>query len=388
MLPRDADADRDIVQLIEARGYPVETHQVVAADGYVLTMNRIPGGRSSIGDTAAQECDGSRKPAVLAMHGLLGSAVNWVGNFADQSLGFVLADAGYDVWLGNLRGCTLSRGHLNLSADKDARFWDFSFQEMIEYDLPAMIDHVLEETGLSRIGYVGHSQGTLVMFGLLSSAPEYNDKVALFVALAPVTAPANVILYGKEQLLALSQKPELRKMLLKMGEFGEQGPLWQRLGDGLCRSEETVSFCYAISNASFGPSAMANLSRFHVYLHQIPAGTSWKNLLHFAQIVRTGKFCKYNYGAYKNKKRYGQALPPCYTLEKIRAPVAIFWGHGDTMSTPRDIDQIRTRLSSTVVDERVGSGPFAHLDFIYGFDARSVLHDRVVQLFRQYYDSC
>lgn len=48
---------------------------------------------------------------------------------------------------------------------------------MIEHDVPVTIDYVLEKTGLVKIGYVGHSQGTLVLFGLLSSNPAYNDKV-------------------------------------------------------------------------------------------------------------------------------------------------------------------------------------------------------------------
>jgi pimeloyl-ACP methyl ester carboxylesterase len=40
--------------------------------------------------------------------------------------------------------------------------------------------------------YVGHSMGTTMSFVLLSEKPEYNDKIRLFVALAPVAYMSHI----------------------------------------------------------------------------------------------------------------------------------------------------------------------------------------------------
>ena len=69
-----------------------------------------------------------------------------------------MANAGYDVWLGNNRGNKYSRKSLNCNPDTDSRrFFDFSFDELGEYDLNAQIDKVLSESGREKITYIGHS---------------------------------------------------------------------------------------------------------------------------------------------------------------------------------------------------------------------------------------
>ena len=47
------------------------------------------------------------------------------------------------MWLGNARGNIYSLNHTTLTTN-DKEFWDFSFQEMAEVDLPAMVEHVLK----------------------------------------------------------------------------------------------------------------------------------------------------------------------------------------------------------------------------------------------------
>ncbi|KAK4821207.1 hypothetical protein QYF61_015775 [Mycteria americana] len=63
-------------QIICFHGYHSKEHQV-PIDGYFLTVNRIPGPRLP----------------VLLQHGLVLDGSNWVSNFSNNSLGFILADA-------------------------------------------------------------------------------------------------------------------------------------------------------------------------------------------------------------------------------------------------------------------------------------------------------
>jgi pimeloyl-ACP methyl ester carboxylesterase len=66
----------------------------------------------------------SRKP-VLLQHGLLDSSFTWILNWPEQSLAYILADAGFDVWLGNVRGNRYSQGHVsNLT-----NFWEYSWDQ-------------------------------------------------------------------------------------------------------------------------------------------------------------------------------------------------------------------------------------------------------------------
>lgn len=60
--------------------------------------------------------------------------------------GFVFADAGYDVWLGNFRGNTYSREHAWLDVNSK-EYWDFSWDEMAHHDLPTMLNFIASATG-------------------------------------------------------------------------------------------------------------------------------------------------------------------------------------------------------------------------------------------------
>lgn len=169
---------------ISEHGYPVEEYKVRTSDGYILTLYRIPyGAKAGAGP-------GGKKEPVFIQHGFMSSAMDFLVTGPERALGFVLADAGYDVWLGNTRGSTYSRAHRDLTPDQK-KFWQFSFHEIGERDLPAMINYVLRKTNFKKLHYVGHSQGTTAFFVMCNLRPMMQEKIQTMNALAPVAYMTN-----------------------------------------------------------------------------------------------------------------------------------------------------------------------------------------------------
>lgn len=58
------------------------------------------------------------KPIIL-QHGLLDCSDTWIINDEDKAPAFLLANRGYDIWLGNSRGNKHSRNHTKYNPDKN-----------------------------------------------------------------------------------------------------------------------------------------------------------------------------------------------------------------------------------------------------------------------------
>lgn len=182
------------------------------------------------------------------MHCLLGSSADWVILGPDLALGYLLSDQNYDVWLGNARGNRYSRKHISLNPDS-RDFWLFSWHEIGIYDLPVTIDYVLDHTGQSSLFYCGHSQGSTIFWVMMSELPEYNSKIILMQAFAPVafmTNPRSPVVQAFAQNL---QTVEVLFATMGIFEFMPSSD-WLRTSTQLFCSE-TSSMAYMCQNALF-----------------------------------------------------------------------------------------------------------------------------------------
>ncbi|XP_067671238.1 lysosomal acid lipase/cholesteryl ester hydrolase-like [Haliotis asinina] len=362
----DPEVYMDATELITSKGFPCENHYVTTEDGFILNMQRIPHGKGN-------NTLGTAKRVVMLQHGLLGSSPNFLVNLANESLAYILADAGADVWLGNARGNTYSRAHKTLKPSDD-KFWEWSYDEMAKYDLPAMIDYILRTTGQPQIHYVGHSQGTLIGFAGFSQNKTLGQLVKTFIALAPVATVGHI--KSPIRLLAPFSK-ELKRAfaLFGHGELLPSKNTTKWLARTVCEDASVLCENLFFILNGFDYHSL-NSSRVPVYMAHTPAGTSTRNIIHFGQGVNSDKFLMFDFGsATANVAHYGQPTPPNYHPDEMDVPVVLFSGGNDFLADPEDVTWIRSKLKNIVGDHVIPH--WEHLDFILAMDASVLCYDEI-----------
>lgn len=354
-IPNDADYGRTMDELIVSRGFQFETHEVVTFDGYILVLFRI------INPLISPDL----KRPVMIQHGLFASSYDFVigdafghinSSIPSRNIAFTLAKEGYDVWLPNIRGNGVSNQHKWLDPFS-GQFWDFSFDEIIKYDIPAIIAYILRVTSRASLGYIGHSQGTLIMFGLLSHQPQYADIVKPFIALAPVAYVSAI----KGLIPALLP---LRHVIAAVG-----GPLKGKPDNstgpaGLCKVVPPA--CQLVANSLAGGfgSYQLDQSRLDVYIKNEPFTTSAKTVAHYAF-----NYMRKQFACYSPDGLTGSLLPTClYNLGNIVSKdIALISGSKDELADADDVNTLRRSLRVPLLVDQAIEG-WGHLDLIWGRD--------------------
>ncbi|XP_061716859.1 lipase 1-like [Cydia pomonella] len=359
------DARLNFTELSIKYGHSAEEHRVTTADGYILTLFRIPG----------------KKPPVLLLHGLIDCSDTFIirGN---SSLAITLANKGYDTWAANTRGNKYARQHTKLNPDTDLTFWDYSFHDHGYYDLPAIIDYILNATGHKTLKSIGHSEGTTDHFVLGSLRPEYNEKIQIFIAMAPsvffkhLTPPLSLII-GMGPLLDQVSRP------FEIEELFREGSIEKIAFEEICN--RNAVFCRELL-FQVGGHDPKRLERdfLSVLFGHFPTSGSRKGLIHYNQLGLRKRFGLFDYGAASNLKRYRQTEPPDYNLTQFSMKTALFAGNNDLICDVKDVEYLRTVLPNVVEYHLMDSKRWNHYDFVWGNDMQKTLYPYILKLLEKF----
>ncbi|KAJ4730122.1 Lipase [Melia azedarach] len=367
-----AASDGICVSMVEKQNYVCEEHKVITKDGYILSMQRIPVGRSG--------GERGNRPPVLLQHGLLMDAITWLLLPPEKSLALVLADNGYDVWLANTRGTKYSRGHVSLSPDESV-FWNWSWDELVAYDLPATFQYVHDQTG-QKLHYVGHSLGTLIALASFSENQLVN-KLRSAALLSPIA-------YVGQMTSPLAKNAAdnfLAEALYWLGldEFDPRGEAVIKLLKDICKKPGVD--CTNLLTSFTGQNCCLNSSIVDIFLEHEPQPTATKNMIHLAQMIREGTIRMYDYKNEEvNKKHYGQPNPPAYNMTSIPNDLPLFLSYGgaDALSDVNDVKILLDSLKDHEGDKLVIQfrEDYAHADNVLAENAAQVVYDPLMAFFK------
>ncbi|XP_068625214.1 lipase 3-like [Battus philenor] len=370
--------DENFTEIASRYGYVSEEHTVVTSDGYILKLFRIPKGKS---------CHGPRKqPPVLIMHGLLQSSDSWVDSGPSAGLAFLLSDACYDLWAGNVRGSYYGRKHIRLDPDLDAEFWDFSSHEMGILDLPAIFDYVLTCTKSDDLMYLGFSQGSRIFFTMCSDTSGYCDKARISIHMAQAAIIANtrsvpVTALGDfyAAITPFLSSPATLEVLPK-------GGLIQKIGSALCSKPIfAATVCKLILSLidSYDPGSVTTETASVLFDH-FPGGASAKTLAVYGQNINSGKYQHYDYGPIENLKRYGTVHPPLYDLNRTTSPVVFIYGENDFLSNPSNIKKISSQVPNVLESYKVPRPEWNHFDNCYSQYTKKFIFPKINEYLLKY----
>lgn len=353
-----------VEELANSCGLETNTFGVTSADGYLLTLYRLR--VPSINETVDEV-----KVPVLLIHGLMQDCESFLCCEREKSLAAVLAHYGFDVWLGNNRGCKYSNGHVRLPASS-AAYWDFSIDDLARFDFPAMLDRIIStveaERGLTlrstatKVCVVGFSQGSAQVLLSLANSPDLCDSVSLFVALSP---PLRLQGSFKDSSLAsmLHTWPGVMHAL-----FGGHAMLsWVVLWKNLLSNKAFSQACRHAMSLLFGWTC-SNISplRQHRMFQHIFSPSSVKCVQHWFQICEQVQLRPYHHGRHVS-------LECCFS--RISCPVAAVCGDRDGLI---DIHAVPCLLPSCVFSHI--QPKYEHLDIIWADDACSEIFPYIVSI--------
>ena len=251
---------------------PCSDSYAETADGWLLGIRHL----------RPAEPDPAKLPVVLC-HGLGLNATFWT--ITGKNLPEQLLDRGYEVFLFDFRGSGESarggrvgraNGVLRETFLPEIGEGSWTVDEIVRYDVPAVLDHVKAATGKDRVNWVGHSLGGMLMFAYLELAPD-PSRVANHVAMGATITLAQV---PKGDMLLANRSLRALAAVVSPGRLGR--PLMVARFPGLDTIDRfyysaenvdrtTVSKFYGYTLEDTGRAALRQLDPYLEYGHFVSA---------------------------------------------------------------------------------------------------------------------
>ena len=238
-------------------------------DGYAYTED---GWRLGVRHYRPQNPDPTKLPVILC-HGLGLNATFWT--ITDNHLPAQLTARGYEVYVFDNRGSG-ENAHLGRCdrinklirstplRERGERGWNVD--DLVRYDVPAVLDYVKRETGHDRVNWVGHSLGGMLLVPYLELDPRA-DRIANFVGMGSTIIQAE---YPQWDMLRANRALRALTLFASPGRLGRPltyfRPPGMDLIDRFYYSNEnvdpqTVSRFYGYTLEDTGPGASASSIR-------------------------------------------------------------------------------------------------------------------------------
>jgi len=154
-------------------------------DGYAYTKD---GWRLGVRHYRPEHPDPGKLPVILG-HGLGLNATFWT--LIDNHLPAQLCERGYEVYVFDIRGSGENgrpgredriNQFLRRTPFREQGESSWTVDDLVRYDVPAILDYVKSDTGQNRVNWIGHSLGGMMMFPFFELSPE-PERVATFVGM-------------------------------------------------------------------------------------------------------------------------------------------------------------------------------------------------------------
>lgn len=437
----DVIAQATAQQILSRSGYNYVNHYVVADDGYITQLVRII---NPLADPRKL-----KQPPVMLMHGgiidmtayLWASAIQhfpepWPSTSFDgskrssnRSLAMMLANRGFDVWLVGTRGSDeQNKGHIKIprqnarqgkratglkiddakpeyvqiledllgpllepqNSDKknDIDYYNYTMNEIIDYEIPRQIDKVLEVTGAKQVSLLALSISTPLVFPLLASNTTYASKVLNHISMMPIinSRGGNLATQFVFRSLCLDLPPKLGTLLFT--DLLTSRPLRKFLVNAFRDTQKRYALYKILVSILTGASAKYNTWLEMPIVGHIFMPIGFKHVQHFCQVLKAERYQKFDYGKEGNIRAYGQAEPPVYDISDLHIEnFMIAQGTNDNLAPQASVQQIVDQVKRPKLRKRVIVPRYSHLDMLAAFDNDLRVNKPIAQFLEKFQSS-